>query len=306
MVDPNAVQHPAPQPIQHQRMRLFKHVLPLHASPISVETSKIAGTQAADRRLPVRQPIVLLVQKIVQRINSSFKSATACPALRQSPSPPAQPRQQPFSTSLSLCAPESSAGHKLRRRQPPNDAAGNSACPTSPSPRPRQNHGRTAAPLVAAAPALTWKLLPCDHRIPPLQHLPYWSAAPEPALVLSRSSYGCQSISKNDAYRCPFSSTSHRPVFLAQRHVVGHYVKTAQVLLARRLQNRSCASAPPNSIFTACGHTSYPCMLPDGLQVWRAITCDTQLAQIHATLAASSKLNRDAVAAGRSKSEFFA
>ena len=77
-------------------MRLFKHMLPLHAQPdqrIHIEEPPIA--QLLVRRLPVRQPIVLLIQKIIQRIQIAIQlrqraiDRLAYPALFR-----AQPLQQ--------------------------------------------------------------------------------------------------------------------------------------------------------------------------------------------------------------------
>ncbi len=69
MVYPDAIQDSALQPVDDESMCLFEDVIPFHTQRHQrIHIEKPAVAKLLTGRLPVRQPIVLLAQKVIQLI----------------------------------------------------------------------------------------------------------------------------------------------------------------------------------------------------------------------------------------------
>ncbi len=69
MIDANPIEHAAAQPVDQQCVRLLKDMLPLHAQADQrVHVEEAAVPKLLVGRLPVSKPVVLLIQKIVERV----------------------------------------------------------------------------------------------------------------------------------------------------------------------------------------------------------------------------------------------
>ena len=236
MVDAHAVQHAAMQPVQNQRMGLVEHMFPFNSQPdqrVHVEKAPIPKLLVCC--LPVRKPVVLLIQEIVEpirilvQLRHCLVQRIANRRLFQ-----AQPSQQPLQHELVPFAHEDCLSVRVFRSRQPGKGCRreNSAYSTSQSPPPApQSPATIVAPPAVAVPSTPHGsccrgVLPGCRRPSTLFHIDppesapalYSAASPRTAASQYRRTKRTGSTRRSPARRSNIGSP-------CQRHVIGHDVQ---------------------------------------------------------------------------------